>query len=201
MRLSSKLLSSSVALILASMNANAAGYSTNLTSTSALANSYAGSAVGAHDISNMFYNAATISNHDKAQFVFSLSHLDLDIDPDNVSFNNSSSGNELGDAGEDAQVPAIYFSTPINDVVSFGLAVNSPFGLATKYSESWQGRESSSESNISTININPNISFKINDDLSLGLGLQAQYTKTAFTKVAAGNLAKTHANDWVMAII
>ncbi len=192
------IVASTIALVLWGANANAAGYSTMLTSTSGAANSYAGSAAGSHDISDMFQNAATISNFDKGQFVFSLSYLDLRIDPDNVKVNGSSTGNELEDAGENAFVPALYFSTPINDQFSFGLAVNSPFGLATKYSETWAGKTESYENKIETFNFNPNISFKVNQDLFLAAGLQAQYAKAVFTKIpgATGALAKTHGSDW-----
>lgn len=198
MKISKKAIASSIILAVFSANsANAAGYSSNLTSTSALANSYAGSAAGAHDASDMFFNAANISDIEKPQLIASLSHLDLDIDVDNVSGN---AGNEISDAGVDAQIPALYFATPINDMLSFGFAFTVPFGLATKYDPSWAGRYSSLENSIEAFNFNPNISFKVSDDLSIGAGVQAQYAKTTFTRMTNINNAelfgKTHGNDW-----
>lgn len=202
MKISKKAIASSIILAVFSANSGyAAGLSSNLTSTSALANSYAGSAAGVHDASDMFFNAAILSDIEQPQFIASLSHLDLDIDVDDVVVKQgTATGNEISDAGLDAQIPALYFATPINDVVSFGLALTIPYGLGTKYDQSWAGRYNTLENNIESYNFNPNFSFKISDNLSVGAGVQAQYTKTTFTSMSniGGNdiFTKIHGSDW-----
>jgi len=129
------ILSTAITALVYSQQSFAGGYSTGLTSTSGLGNAYAGSVTGAHDASDMFYNPSITSKFDKSQFIISVSHLDLDIDADNINGNyyggGSVSGADVSDAGEDVQIPAFYLSLPINTELSFGLSVTTPFGLAS----------------------------------------------------------------------
>lgn len=211
MKINSKLfLQTSILLLFYSTNSHSAGYSTELYSTSGLGNAYAGSAAGIHDSSDMFFNPATISDIKQKEFIASVSYLDLRIDPDNANgkFSNGfqASGNEVSDAGSKSFVPAFYFATPINDKTSFGLSVNSPFGLSTEYDKNWVGRYRALESNVRTVNINPNISYKINDQISIGAGVQAQYFQTTLTKAvvnlndpynsSSDFLGKAKGSDW-----
>ena len=189
----------------------AAGFETDLTSTSALANSYAGSATGSHDISDSFFNPAILSNVKSTTLILSASMIRLNIDADNSSGKTSSgssvSDGGISDAGIDSVVPAFYFATPINKETTFGFAVTSPYGLATKYDKAWAGRYQAIDSAITTVNFNPTISYKIDPKLSVGAGLQAQYMSATLTNMvdygsalgAAGSddrLAKINGTDW-----
>ena len=74
MKLNQKLIASSLALLIANSSSSfAAGYSTELTSTSGLGNSYAGSVTGIHDVSDMFFNPAILTDVENSQFIFSAS--------------------------------------------------------------------------------------------------------------------------------
>lgn len=182
----------------------AAGYSTNLTSTSGLGNIYAGSVTGIHDVSDMFFNPAITSDLKHKEFIASISYVDMKIDPDNVSGSFSTgtqtTGTEVKNAGVNSQVPALYLATPINDKIAFGLSITSPFGLATKYDKNWIGRYRAVESSITTYNINPSLSYKVNDKLSVGAGVQAQYYEALLTKAVrtsgADALGRLHGTDW-----
>ena len=205
MKLNKKLFLSSLAFLFISSNQSiAAGYSTGLYSTSGMGNSYAGSVTGVHDISDMFFNPSILSNIKNNEFIISASHLDLDFDVDGASGSfaggSNATGKEIQDAGIDDQVPALYLATPINDKTTFGLSITSPFGLSTKYDKGWVGRYRAIESSIATFNINPSLSYKINDKLSVGAGLQAQYYKAALTKAVytggADAIGKVHGSDW-----
>ncbi|MDA9573495.1 outer membrane protein transport protein [Rickettsiales bacterium] len=177
--------------------ANASGYSSNLTSTSALANSYAGSSTGIHDASDMFFNPAILADINNSQFVASFSYLDLDVDIDNLKKDgNPANGSEISDAGEDALIPALYYATNVNDKIDLGLALTVPFGLATKYNNNWGAKDESLENKIEAYNINPNFSYKINNKLAIGFGGQVQYMKSAFLKHTDLGGAKTYAQDW-----
>jgi len=192
-----KLLIASIAFI--SSNALAAGYSTNTTSTAALATSYAGSSTGSHDISNMHHNPAILSKFDK-QFIASISYLDVDIDPQNETYGGSanSAGAQTGDAGVNVVIPAFYFSTPIAQDTNLGLLVNSPFGLATEYNHEWAGATLNNDTEIKTINLGTKLSHKLTDKLSVGLGINAQklqYTAT-FKNHANSTYNKFKGSDW-----
>jgi long-chain fatty acid transport protein len=179
-------------------SAFAAGYSTGIFSTSGLATSYAGSVTGIHDSSDIYFNPANSANLKNSEFIASFTHLTLDSDPDHVS--GTFSGNEERDIGVDSQIPELFLAMPINEKMAFGLAVTTPFGLATSYDQGWAGRYRAVESSVATVNINPSLSYKINDQFSIGAGFQAQYYKATLTKMvlAGGNdyLGKSYGSDW-----
>ena len=199
MKINQKLFVSSLALVLASgSNAFAAGYSTELTSTSGLANSYAGSVTGIHDVSDMFFNPAVLADVENGEFILSASYLDANINTKGGSrANGTSQTGNVHDAGVNAFVPALYAAKRINEDMVFGLAITSPFGLATKYNDTWQGADRAVASTISTVNINPSLSYKVNKDLSVGAGFQAQYYRAQLTsKTASAYTTKNQGSDW-----
>ena len=139
-----------------------------------------------------------------------MSYLDFRTDPDNASgsFSNTfvASGKETSNAGSREYVPAFYVAAPINDQTVLGLSVTSPFGLSTKYNSDWIGRYRAVESRINTFNINPSVSYKIDDKLSVGAGLQAQYYQATLTKAVVNSgdpytassdfIGKAKGSDW-----
>jgi len=200
----------SLALITSiSSNANAGGYSTSLYSTSGLGNAYSGSTTGSHDVSDVYFNPAVTAGNDKSEIITSLSYLRLAIDPDNVSSNFNypgvgsvnRAGSESRNVGTQKLIPALYFSSPINDKMAFNLAITSPFGLETKYNKNSPGRFRAIKSSISTLNLNPSLAYKLTDDLSFGAGLVAQYytanlTKEVFTSQTTTGLGTVDGSDW-----
>ena len=202
-----KLIIYSLALLTSiSSNANAGGYSTSLYSTSGLGNAYSGSTTGSHDVSDIYFNPAVTAGKDKNEIIASFSYLRLAIDPDNVSSSSAfgkRDGAESRNVGTQKLIPALYFSSPINDKMAFNLAITSPFGLETKYNKNWPGRFRALNSSISTLNLNPSLAYKLTDDLSFGAGLVAQYytanlTKETFTGKASPvtGLATVDGSDW-----
>ena len=202
-----KLVIYSLALITSiSSNANAGGYSTYLYSTSGLGNAYSGSTTGSHDVSDVFFNPAVTAGKDKSEVITSLSYLRLAIDPDNISSSSAlgkAPGSESRNIGTQKLVPALYFSSPINNKMAFNLAITSPFGLETRYKKNSPGRFRALNSSISTLNLNPSLAYKLTDDLSFGAGLVAQYytanlTKETFTGQASPvtGLATVDGSDW-----
>lgn len=180
-----------------------AGYSSSLYSTSGLANSYAGSVTASHDASDLFFNPAASASLESKQAIISASYLNLQIDPDSTSAKSRGgnvAGGDMSDSGKDLVVPAIYFSSPINDKTSFGFAVTAPFGLATSYKDNWVGRYQALDSAISTFNFNPSLSYKICDKLSIGAGVEAQYYQATLTKAydlgTSDGFVKAKGTDW-----
>lgn len=175
----------------------AAGYSTGIYSTSGLGNSYAGSVTGIHDASDVFFNPAISNTLANSELIASATYLKINSKPTDISSNIQ--GNNGGNAGVDAQIPEFFLAMPINKKTSFALAVTSPFGLATKYDQNWSGRYYAVESSVTTININPSLSYKISDQLSFGAGLQAQYYQATLTKmvnIGYDTTGKMQGSDW-----
>jgi long-chain fatty acid transport protein len=196
MKLSKKLIITASMLLASQSQAIAAGYSTSLYSTSGLATSYAGSAAGSHDVSDMFFNPAITSDIKTRQFIASVSYLDLKIDPYQASYNGAG-GTRERDAGKNAFVPSFYLSSPLSKSTTFALAVTSPFGLATDYNPSWAGSSTAVASSIKTTNVNPTLSYKLTDKLAVAAGFQAQFMETALTKNIPGlGMVKVKGDDW-----
>ncbi len=65
--------------------------------------------------------------------------------------------------------------TELDPALRFGLGINAPFGLKTDYDPTWVGRFQAITSKIQTVNVNPSLSYQMNDSVSLGIGLNYQH--------------------------
>ena len=185
----------------------AAGFALIEQNASGMGNAYAGGSAIAEDASTIFFNPAGMTYIQGTQAVGAI-HL---VKP-NAEFNNEGSspatgiggrplGSEGGNAGDLAFVPNMYFKTEINDNIDFGIGVNAPFGLKTEYDKDWLGRFQGIKSELKTININPALAFKVNDQLSLGFGVSAMYIKAELTNAVnfgafGEGSAKVKGDDW-----
>jgi long-chain fatty acid transport protein len=77
------------------------------------------------------------------------------------------------------------FSHQINDKYTFGLGVNVPFGMITKYDSRWSGADHGATSKVTSVTTTPLIAYKATDKLSLGAGLPIQYFKARLTSTGA----------------
>jgi long-chain fatty acid transport protein len=106
---------------------------------------------------------------------------------------------ESGDAGEDAIVPALYAMDSHGDW-RFGLGVNVPFGLSTKYEDDWIGRFAAIDSDVKSVNVNPALSYRLNQYFSLGAGIQLQHIDARLTNAtltaAGSSRTELEADDW-----
>lgn len=59
--------------------------------------------------------------------------------------------------------------------------MTAPFGLKTQYDRDWVGRYQAIKSDIETININPNVAYRLLDWLSVGAGPTIQHTHAELT--------------------
>lgn len=183
--------------------ASAAGFGLVEQSGSGMGNAFAGGAAIAEDASTVYSNPAGMVYIQGSQLVGAV-HL---INP-NISFNNEGSvsgqfrplGNEGGNAGDLAFIPNFYYKTDLTDSVKFGIGVNTPFGLSTEYDKDWLGRFQAIKTELKTININPAIALKVNEQLSIGVGLSAMYAKAELTSAvnlgASERSSTVKGDDW-----
>jgi len=59
--------------------------------------------------------------------------------------------------------------------------VNVPFGLATDYDDGWVGRYHTLHSEITSINVNPSIAWKVTEKVAVGFGISIQYLDLELT--------------------
>jgi len=67
--------------------------------------------------------------------------------------------------------PHGYLSYGLTDKVWVGFGMFSQFGLGTEYPENWPGRYNVYKAFIQSLTFNPNIAFKLNDKISMAVGL------------------------------
>ncbi len=63
-----------------------------------------------------------------------------------------------------------YASYTMQNGLAVGIGVFSPFGLGTEWAGNWVGRHLAVKSDLKTFYINPTISYKVSDQLALGVG-------------------------------
>ncbi len=73
--------------------------------------------------------------------------------------------------------PHAYITHQMSDNVWFGFGAFTRYGLGTTFSESWRGRYSSYDTSIESYSFNPNFAFKINEYISVALGMELMYVK------------------------
>ena len=95
------------------------------------------------------------------------------------------SGNTGGDAGSLTAIPHLYWAFDLPNGLKGGLAVTAPFGLGTEYDSEWSGRYLGIKTSALSIDINPNIAYRLTNTLSIGAGVSAQYLKLDFSSAIA----------------
>jgi long-chain fatty acid transport protein len=166
----------------------AAGFALMEQNVSGLGNAYAGSAAVAQDASTIFFNPAGLTLLPGVQAVVAGSAIYLDTEFSSTAapvfppFPVVTPGNDTGgNLGGWSIVPNLYFSTPIGERFAVGIGVNVPFGLTTEYHDDWMGRFQGIKSELTSVNVNPSVAFKVSDTVSLGAGINWQKTDAELT--------------------
>lgn len=195
----------SIVILTTPIATQAAGFALIEQSASGMGNAFAGGGAVAEDASTIFFNPAGMTYIQGTQIIGAI-HL---IKP-SAEFNDQGSvkaigfpakGGNGGDAGDLAFVPNFYYKRDLTDIIKFGLGVNVPFGLKTEYDPTWVGRFQAVKSELKTININPAIAIKVNDQLSVGAGISAMWSQAELTRAvnrvtAPESTVKVKGDDW-----
>ena len=158
----------------------AGGFAISEQSASVAGSATAGAGALAEDASTVFYNPAGMSYIDGNQLLIAGSAFFLDNEFTNGGtldgIGNPVSGTE---SFENPIIPigSLFAVVELTDRVRLGLGVTSPFGLSSEYDDAWVGRYNTLLSAITTVDINPAVSFRVNDWLSIGAGISAQYAE------------------------
>ena len=168
--------------------AHASGYHFGAQSVSALSTANTNAAEAA-DPSTIFYNPAGLTELSGTQVTGNL----FLVKPD-VKYNNAEAryadgtevkGQSNGKIASDVTaVPQLYASHQLNDRVTLGLGVYVPFASETDYDDDAVLRYNVNETSVKSIDINPTIAFKINENHSIGVGVIAQYFDAKLVKFA-----------------
>jgi long-chain fatty acid transport protein len=176
------------ALIAGCSNATAGSFSLREQDAVAQGAAFAGSAAGAGGISSMYWNPAIVTQFPgwNVQRSFSVIFPQANITTTSglgagAPFNLGSPG----DIGQAALLPSGAMSYQLTDKIFLGLTTNTPFGLVTKTPFGSASQTYGTTSKIFSMNVTPSVSYRFNDFISVGAGLQVQYFKTTL-KTATG---------------
>ena len=171
---------------MACSDASASGFYLKEQSAAAQGNAYAGATAGAEDISYSYFNPAALAYHSGTKAEFGGTW----ISPKSVAKNANNAFGEhndyIGDVVHPAASPQAYFSHQINDKITAGISLNTPFGMITKYADDWAGRNHGTLSKIISATFTPMVAYKFNDQLSFGAGVPIQYIRATLRNGVLG---------------
>ncbi|MDB2386413.1 outer membrane protein transport protein [Shewanella sp.] len=193
------LIAASVAVV--STQTMAAGFQLNSQSATGVGRAFAGDAVIADNASVLSRNPAAMALFDKQQLSMGLTYADVEVDVSDVFIRSQNPligevhyGSDP-DAADAKLIPNFYYVNPVNDKFAYGVALFSNFGTGTDTAalsnpQPILGGTASipapvdllGETEVTTINLNLSASYRINEHLSIGAGLDVVYGKGTLTR-------------------
>lgn len=191
--------------LLAASDAHASAFAVREDSAEGVATVFSGAASAADSPSTVFDNPAGMTQLHGNQVEGGA----VTVFP-TINFHGSAThagaplpGNNGDNAGRAGMAPNFYGVLDLSDRWRLGIAVNAPFGLQVKQNAAWFGRYLALDSMVMSTNINPSIAYKVNDKISVGGGLSAQWLQTTLSKAidqtglgAGDGVARFKGDDW-----
>lgn len=173
---SSSITHASLLILSAALSTSAfgSGFALNEQSARLTGQAFAGRASDADNASTLVANPAGMSFLKRAEASIGFSFVDAKSDIGNVSSTVGPfpvSGTNDGDMIPFTTIPFGYYVQPIDDKLAVGFGVYAPFGLATEHEDNFQGRYFATVSDIQVVTFQPTVSYKLNNNLSVGLGI------------------------------
>lgn len=136
-----------------------------------LGKAFAGTASDIKDASSVFFNPAGIVKLEGSSVSVGANGIFT-----NAEFNNRSSTiNGIEDKTDKIGfVPNAYLAMPISEQLSFGVAINAPYGLESDFSNAWIGRYLATHSELAVVSFNGVLAYELNEQWSVGVGVDYQ---------------------------
>jgi long-chain fatty acid transport protein len=154
----------------------AAGFQLAEHSAAGLGRANAGEAAIADSAATIAHNSAAITRFSEAQISLGAAYIAPQVrvtgNGPSESFNRQLTNNNVVD---DVIVPSAYYSMPINEQWHIGVGLFTDFGLMTEYPKDYLAGPIAGKTSLKTMNINPNVAYKINDSFSVSVGASAVY--------------------------
>lgn len=166
--------------------ASAAGYALNEQSAHASGTANAGAAANVENASILYFNPAGMSRLPQGtQISFGAAVLNVDPKAKDITATNSLGlpveGSNGGDFIDTAVIPNFYLTHTMGDFAA-GVGVFVPFGLTSDYDNDFKGRYLADETEIQVISISPSFAYNINEQLSVGFGVNVMYGEGKLTR-------------------
>ncbi|GGB68926.1 OmpP1/FadL family transporter [Shewanella inventionis] len=186
----------------ATTQVNAAGFQLAESSATGLGRAFAGEAAIADNASTQARNPAMLAYLEGRQLSAGGIYVMPDIDVlGDVSITSPLLGSDAVvidadeiDVADNALVPNFYYSNQLNDNWTWGLAVNSNYGLATETDTTSASAIFGSHTAITTVEFNPNIAYRVDDSVTVGAGLRLVYGEGEVSATTPGWIDAIKAN-------
>lgn len=179
-------------------SAQASGIAVKVNSTELQGRANAGSGVSSDPLA-MHNNPAILSLIGSKGGRFEAALSGTGLFP-SVKYTDSALSPATGNAALKKFTGAAAFAAKINQWVSAGLSVSTPYGLAFDYGRDSIVKNYVVDADLKSVAISPSIAIKFNPVLTIGVGLDAQWTDVTFSSYPVAALATTYGkakgNDW-----
>lgn len=101
-----------------------------------------------------------------------------------------------GDAGTVSVVPNFFIIHQLKEDILLSMSITAPYALETDYGNDWVGNMFALKSNITTFDFNPSISFKLNEYITFGGGVSAQWLHGELSQMSAYGEADVTGASW-----
>ncbi|AEY02085.1 long-chain fatty acid transport protein [Oceanimonas sp. GK1] len=151
-------------------------------STSGLGRAYAGEGAAADNAAVLGRNPAAMTLFHRPALSAGAVYVNPEIDVEGKPTQQQAAGasqaglpTQSNDIADDAVVPFFYYVQPINAQWAAGIGAFTNYGLSTSYQDNHYAGPVAGKTALTTLNLNPNIAYRMNRHLSLGAGFNAVY--------------------------
>lgn len=169
-----------VALALSCASVQGAGFAIIEQSTPGLGRGLAGMAADVKEAGAIYFNPAVGAFHEKDTLALGTSFLHVNAHLD-IANNSELQGNNGGEGGGWERIPHLYWVHPFGDGLSLGIGVSGTSGTSTAWDRHWVGRETAILTSLAVMNFSPSLSYKINDEWSVGAGINIEQARVTMT--------------------
>jgi len=160
----------------------AAGFQLQEQNVTNLGTAYAGTASLAEDASTGFYNAAGLSRLCEEQIavagVYLAPRFRTNVTSATSTFSDTNIGQGSTVSSGGALIPGVHYFRRLNDCLTFGLNLVSPFGLKTNYNTNSIVRYTSTRAELRTFDISPSLAYSFGNGFSIGAGPDFVWVQT-----------------------
>jgi len=166
----------------ASSESAASGFMVRENSAAAVGTVFAGNGSRADEVATVFNNPAGMSWLAGTQTQIGATGVFPSVNFEGVANVVDTQGNATPipadnsrNNGQFALVPHAYAVFDLHERLKAGLAITVPFGNTIDYSEDWSGRYINIKTAASSLDINPNLSYRLTDRIAIAGGISLQY--------------------------
>ncbi|MBB1464585.1 outer membrane protein transport protein [Vibrio sp. SG41-7] len=168
----------------------AAGFQINAQSATGLGRAFAGDAVIADNASVMARNPAAMALFDSTSMSLGIEQVTSFIEVTDVTYVLGQNPEDTDDVGGTSYVPNFHLIVPVNDQFAWGVNAYSNFGTETDFPTDYSAPLFAGNTKIASYNLGVAGSYRINEQWSVGAGLDFIYGQGTFQRgglVATGS--------------